>query len=104
VGLFYLYNIVSEISGCHGDQYRDDGLLRYGAMAIALMMEAVRTSETSVYFNDTTWPIIPKGCHLQHKYGLQIKQRRSISLTLLQHASKHFVNGSYATEQHVLLM
>jgi hypothetical protein len=28
------------------------------------MMEAVRTSETSVYFNETTRPYIPESCHL----------------------------------------
>jgi hypothetical protein len=31
---------------------------------IALMMEAVRIIETSVYFNETTWRYIPEGCHL----------------------------------------
>jgi hypothetical protein len=31
----------------------------------ALMMEAVRTSETSVYFNETTGRYIPESCHLQ---------------------------------------
>jgi hypothetical protein len=29
------------------------------------MMEAVRTSETSVYFNETTWRYIPEGSNLQ---------------------------------------
>jgi hypothetical protein len=33
---------------------------------IALMMEAVHTSETSVYFNETTRRYIPEGCHLQY--------------------------------------
>jgi hypothetical protein len=28
--------------------------------------EAVRTSETSVYFNETTRLYIPQGCHLQN--------------------------------------
>jgi hypothetical protein len=32
--------------------------------AIALMMEAVQTSETSVYFNETTRHYIPAHCHL----------------------------------------
>jgi hypothetical protein len=31
---------------------------------IALMMEAVRTSETSVNFYETTWCNILEGCHL----------------------------------------
>jgi hypothetical protein len=29
------------------------------------MMDAVRTSETSVYFNEAIWRNIPEGCHLQ---------------------------------------
>jgi hypothetical protein len=31
---------------------------------ITLMMEAERTSETSVYFKETTWCYIPESCHL----------------------------------------
>jgi hypothetical protein len=31
----------------------------------ALMTEAVRTSETSVYFNEATRRCIPEGCHHQ---------------------------------------
>jgi hypothetical protein len=34
---------------------------------IALMMEAVRTCETSVYF-ETTWRYIPEGCSLINEY------------------------------------
>jgi hypothetical protein len=34
------------------------------AMMINLMMEAVCTSETSVYFYKTTQHCIPEGCHL----------------------------------------
>jgi hypothetical protein len=33
---------------------------------ITLMKEAVRTFETSVYFNESTRRYIPKTCHLQH--------------------------------------
>jgi hypothetical protein len=33
---------------------------------IALMMEAVRTSETSVYFNNTTLHYIPEDCDLNN--------------------------------------
>jgi hypothetical protein len=29
-----------------------------------MIMEAVRTSETSVYFNGTTWCYIPESCSL----------------------------------------
>jgi hypothetical protein len=34
---------------------------------ITLMLEAVRTSETSVYYNETTWHNIPEGSNLQVK-------------------------------------
>jgi hypothetical protein len=33
---------------------------------IALMIDAVRTSETSVNFYETTWRNIPDGCHLEN--------------------------------------
>jgi hypothetical protein len=34
----------------------------YALMLIALTMEAVRTSETPVYFSETTRRYIPEGC------------------------------------------
>jgi hypothetical protein len=33
--------------------------------AIALMMEAVRISETSVHYHETTLRYIPESCHVQ---------------------------------------
>jgi hypothetical protein len=50
---------VSEISGSYGGVHDDGGLLEYNG----LMMEAVQTSETSVYFYETTRRD-PQGCHL----------------------------------------
>jgi hypothetical protein len=44
---------MGEISGTQGGEYED---------IFALMMEAVRTSETSVYFNGSAWRYIPEGC------------------------------------------
>jgi hypothetical protein len=38
----------------------------------ALMMEAVRTSETSVYFNETAWCSIPEG------YCIHIRRRENM--------------------------
>jgi hypothetical protein len=35
---------------------------------ISLMMEAVRTSETSVYSNETTRRYVPEGSHLNIKF------------------------------------
>jgi hypothetical protein len=42
----------------HGGEYEDNSLL------ITLIMEAVHTSETSVYFNETTHHYIPEDCYL----------------------------------------
>jgi hypothetical protein len=39
--------------------------VRTASIIIALMMEAVRTYETSVYFNETTRRYTPEGCHLR---------------------------------------
>jgi hypothetical protein len=39
-------------------------LLGYSVVINALMTEAVRSSEASVYFNETTRWYIPKGFHL----------------------------------------
>jgi hypothetical protein len=38
--------------------------------SIIAPMEAIRMSETSVYFNETTRRYIPEYCHLQYYCGL----------------------------------
>jgi hypothetical protein len=40
---------------------------------IGVMMEAVRTSETLVYFSETTWRYIPGGCNLHTCYQKKLK-------------------------------
>jgi cell division protein FtsL len=50
---------------------------------IALMMEAVRTSETSVYFKHTTRRYISEGYHLHTSHRDNLKSHTiSISLTI----------------------
>jgi hypothetical protein len=44
---------------------------------IALMMEAVRTSETLVYSNETTWRYIPEGSNLHSRRRENLKSRIS---------------------------
>jgi hypothetical protein len=51
------------------------------------MMEAVRTSETPVYFDETTRQNIPEGCHLTF---LNLFQFKGSVYTVLKH---HFVFG-----------
>jgi hypothetical protein len=55
---FMFYSRIRELS-------EDDSLLGYSAVISALMVEVVRTSETSVYFNETTRRYIAEGCHLR---------------------------------------
>jgi hypothetical protein len=38
-----------------------------------MVMEAIRTSETSVYFNETTRRYIPEGCHLHTRRRKNLK-------------------------------
>jgi hypothetical protein len=40
------------------------------------MMQAVHTSETSVYFNETTWSYIPEACHL-HPQNFELELERA---------------------------
>jgi hypothetical protein len=40
---------------------------------MALIMEAVGTSETSVYFNETTQSHIPEGCNLHNRRRENLK-------------------------------
>jgi hypothetical protein len=47
--------------------------VRTAAIVIAVMMEVVRTSETSVYFNETAWCNIPEGHHLHTRCRENLK-------------------------------
>jgi hypothetical protein len=44
-----------------------------------MVMEAVRTSETSVCFNDTTRRYIPEGCHFHTRRRENLKSHNSIA-------------------------
>jgi hypothetical protein len=43
------------------------------ASIIALMIQIVRTSQTSVYFNETTQRFIPQGYHFQTRHRKNLK-------------------------------
>jgi hypothetical protein len=55
------YNKNCETSGSHGSECEDESLLGYSAV------EAVRTTVTLVYCNETTRHYIPEGSHLYKK-------------------------------------
>jgi hypothetical protein len=50
---------------------------------MALMMEAVRTSETSVNFNMTTWRYIPGDSRLHSRHRENLKSHESDKLRSL---------------------
>jgi hypothetical protein len=55
------------MSSSHGGEHEDDSLLEYHASSarwVALMMETVRSTETSVYFYETIRCHILEGCSL----------------------------------------
>jgi len=70
---------------------KDNNLLAYIKQQGGQIMEAVCTSETSVYFNETTCPCIPQGCHLHArrsknlKYHVLCKDTASINCITVQH-------------------
>jgi hypothetical protein len=47
------------------------------ATITALLIEAARTSETSVYFNETTLHYIPEGCNLHTRRHDKLKTHSS---------------------------
>jgi hypothetical protein len=51
-------------SRCRVWTWDPSGIWRRVVWLIDLMMEAARSSETSIYFFETTWRHIPEGCHL----------------------------------------
>jgi hypothetical protein len=66
----------------------DDSLLGYCAVltasiikTIALMMEAVRTSETSVNY-ETTQRNNPEGCHLHTRRSKKLKSHKMLDVFL----------------------
>jgi hypothetical protein len=49
----------------------------FTASIITQMMEAVRTSETSVCFHETTRPYTPEGCHLRTRRHGNLKSHNA---------------------------
>jgi len=68
------YNISSLFTGLNYDNafVEVDRLCRGHQM-----MDAVSTSETSVYFYHTTWRNFPEGCHLHIRRRENLKSRLS---------------------------
>jgi hypothetical protein len=65
---------VREISDSHSSEYVHESLLPCSLRATILMMEAVSTSLTSSYFNETTRRYIPEDCQLHLGFESQIGQ------------------------------
>jgi hypothetical protein len=54
---------------------KDDRFLGYSA----LMMASVRTLETPVYFNETTWRYIPEGSHFHTRRCENVKYHTEVT-------------------------
>jgi hypothetical protein len=69
---------ICDISVFHFGKYEDGNFLGYSdvsqvrTVSIIALMQVVRTSETSVYLNETTRRYIPGRCHFHH-YGDLLK-------------------------------
>jgi hypothetical protein len=69
-------------------------------------MEAVSTSEKSVYTNETTRRYIPEGSNLHPrrrenlKYHMTLNNFRSITKCCLQHSDKHVLSLYFLTIIH----
>jgi hypothetical protein len=61
---------------------------------IALMMEAVRTSETSVNFNVTTRRYIPEDSKLHTRRRENLKSQTATNLQVLSKAGNSFSNSA----------
>jgi hypothetical protein len=59
------------------DSSEDYSLLGYRSL-ITLMTEAVRTSEISVYINETTWCYNPEGSNLHTQHSENLKSQLNI--------------------------
>jgi hypothetical protein len=56
---------------------------------MSLMMEAVHTSETSVYFNNSAWRYIPQSCHLYTTRSENFKFYEDAVVVYDDHASNN---------------
>jgi hypothetical protein len=64
---------------------------------MALMMEAIRTSETSVYFNETTLLCVLEGCHLHTFRCEKLKSYKSETVACSEHKCLSSSNKSRNT-------
>jgi hypothetical protein len=69
--------------------YSDVSEVRIAAIIIALIIDAVRASETSVYFNETTRRYIPECCDL-HTCRENLESHISTLLIVTDH--HHFMD------------
>jgi hypothetical protein len=99
-----------------GPRFRSTYCLHHQDDEYALIMEAVRTSETSVYFNETTRLFIPEGCHLHTRRLENLKSHTAVSMFCLPVVSSaprlspivkgtglDYVQSPYQPTPHLLL-
>jgi hypothetical protein len=78
---FRVFWDVAPCSHVEDRRFRGAYCLRHEGIIIALM-EAVRTSETSVCFKETTRRYIPEGCYFHTRRRLNLKSHKFIVFSL----------------------
>jgi hypothetical protein len=79
-------------------------LVVYLQVMIVLMMEAVRTSQTSVYLNGTTRRFIPESCYLHTRRRGNLKSHRLVTVLLQSwNFLKCFAPLEYSKRTHSLI-
>jgi hypothetical protein len=60
--------------------YEDHSFLGYTTVQsiVIALMEVLRTSETSIYFNETTRRYIPESCHLHTRRRANLKSEEEL--------------------------
>jgi hypothetical protein len=67
---------------------------------IALLMEVVRTSEMSVWFDGTTWRYMSESCHLHARCHDNLKSHLFL---FIPHAMKFLMSKQYPSKQEEAL-
>jgi hypothetical protein len=70
--LWYRGWVTRKFSSTPYSRFEDERLLEYNAIT-TMMIVAVRTSETTVYWNETTRGYVPEGCHCLTRHRENLK-------------------------------
>jgi hypothetical protein len=72
--------VVFKMATQQSGWYEDDSFLGYTTVQslVITLIEVLRTSETSIYFNETTRRYIPESCHLHTRRRANLKSEEEL--------------------------